>query len=34
MNVERSPWRHIRKWLGEMLAGKSEDHHTGTTPAE
>jgi len=26
-------WRHHRKWLRELLAGKSEDHHTGTTPA-
>jgi len=26
-------WRHHRKWLRDLVAGKSEDHHTGATPS-
>jgi formate dehydrogenase subunit gamma len=27
-------WRHHRKWLRELVTGKSKDHNTGATPAE
>jgi formate dehydrogenase subunit gamma len=27
-------WKHHRKWLRELVSGKSSDHHTGATPAE
>ncbi len=27
-------WRHHRRWLRDLVAGKDEEHHTGATPAE
>lgn len=27
-------WRHHRRWLKDLVTGKSKDHNTGATPAE
>jgi formate dehydrogenase subunit gamma len=27
-------WRHHRRWLRELVGGKSDDHKSGATPAE